>query len=217
MIPPPILTNTRSPSSLILTRPTPATAKEEGVGLLEVLERVTMQVFVRDHCSMIAAPVQCNVDRMPKGSHYERVPLMVNRGKLCPAPAGRPPLLFFGARCTPNARPHLRSLVSGVWVPCRLLARRAECARAREPRLVGPEGPSRVGVGEPGVDQARTQPSQARSSTRLPRRPSRNCRASPLILRGSGMVEHCAGPQPSAQGLCLFARLTLEQSCNRRQ
>jgi hypothetical protein len=37
-------------------------AKEEGIGLVEVLERVTMQVFVREHCTMIAAPVQCDVD-----------------------------------------------------------------------------------------------------------------------------------------------------------
>jgi hypothetical protein len=35
-----------------------------------VLDRVTMQVFVREHCTMIAAPVQCDVDEIPKGSHY---------------------------------------------------------------------------------------------------------------------------------------------------
>ncbi len=29
----------------------------------------TMQVFVREHCTMIAAPVQCDVDGIPKGSH----------------------------------------------------------------------------------------------------------------------------------------------------
>ena len=29
-----------------------------------------MQVFVRDHFTMIAAPVQCDVDGIPKGSHY---------------------------------------------------------------------------------------------------------------------------------------------------
>src|SRR5688500_13241306 len=44
-------------------------AKEEGIGLDEVLDRVTMQVFVRDHGAMIAAPVQCDVDGIPKGSH----------------------------------------------------------------------------------------------------------------------------------------------------
>src|SRR5829696_7648847 len=44
-------------------------AKEEGIGLGEVLGRVTMQVFVRDHHTMIAAPVQCDVDGIPKGSH----------------------------------------------------------------------------------------------------------------------------------------------------
>jgi hypothetical protein len=34
---------------------------------------VTMQVVVRDHYAMIAAPVQCDVDGIPKGSHYVRV------------------------------------------------------------------------------------------------------------------------------------------------
>src|SRR5947208_2986058 len=52
-------------------------AKEEGIGLVEVLDRVTMQVFVREHCTMIAAPVQCDVDVIPKGSHYVRVPPMI--------------------------------------------------------------------------------------------------------------------------------------------
>ena len=46
-------------------------AKEEGIGLGKVLGRVTMQVFVRDHYSMIAAPVQCDVDGIPKGSLTE--------------------------------------------------------------------------------------------------------------------------------------------------
>jgi hypothetical protein len=35
---------------------------------------VTMQVFVREHCTMIAAPVQCNIDGIPKRSHYATVP-----------------------------------------------------------------------------------------------------------------------------------------------
>src|SRR5262249_23261257 len=48
-------------------------AKKEGIGLLEVLDRVTMQVFVRENCTMIAAPVQCDVDVIPKGSHCARV------------------------------------------------------------------------------------------------------------------------------------------------
>jgi len=33
-----------------------------------------MQVFVRDDCSMIAAPVQCDVDGIPKGLHCVKVP-----------------------------------------------------------------------------------------------------------------------------------------------
>src|SRR5262249_41112582 len=44
-------------------------AKEEGIGPIEVLDRVTMQVFVRDPCTMIAAPVQCDADGIPKESH----------------------------------------------------------------------------------------------------------------------------------------------------
>ena len=38
-----------------------------------------MQVFVRDHYSMIAAPVQCDVDGIPKGSHYAAVPTLEPR------------------------------------------------------------------------------------------------------------------------------------------
>ena len=45
-------------------------AKEQSIGLDEVLDRVTVQLFVRDDCTMIAAPVQCDVDRIPKGSHH---------------------------------------------------------------------------------------------------------------------------------------------------
>jgi hypothetical protein len=47
-------------------------------------DRVTMQVFVREHCTMIAAPVQCDVDGIPKGSHYARVPPMGETGKVSP-------------------------------------------------------------------------------------------------------------------------------------
>src|SRR5439155_9353552 len=38
-----------------------------------------MQFFVREHCTMIAAPVQCDVDGIPKGSHYVRVPIAIGR------------------------------------------------------------------------------------------------------------------------------------------
>jgi len=51
-------------------------AKEEAIGLVEVLGRVTMQFFVRQYYTMIAAPVQCDVDGIAKGSHYARVPPM---------------------------------------------------------------------------------------------------------------------------------------------
>src|SRR5229473_5635502 len=57
-------------------------AKEEGIGLVEVLDRVTMQVFVREHYAMIAAPVQCDVDGIPKGSHYASVPPMRRLARL---------------------------------------------------------------------------------------------------------------------------------------
>src|SRR5215468_5292220 len=43
--------------------------KEESVGPVEVLDRVTMQVFVRDDRTMIAAPVQRDVDGIPEWSH----------------------------------------------------------------------------------------------------------------------------------------------------
>src|SRR5216684_2879421 len=37
-------------------------AKEEGIGLLEFLDHVTIYFFVRGNCTMIAAPIQCDVD-----------------------------------------------------------------------------------------------------------------------------------------------------------
>ena len=43
------------------------------IGLGEVLDRVTMQLFVRGYCTMIAAPVQGDVDGIPKGSHDPEV------------------------------------------------------------------------------------------------------------------------------------------------
>jgi hypothetical protein len=51
-------------------------AKKEGIGPVEVLDRVTMQLFVREHFTVIAAPVQCDVDGIPKGSHSVRVPII---------------------------------------------------------------------------------------------------------------------------------------------
>jgi hypothetical protein len=44
-------------------------AKEEGIGLVVVPGHGTMQVFVREHLTMIAAPVQGDADGIPKGSH----------------------------------------------------------------------------------------------------------------------------------------------------
>jgi hypothetical protein len=44
-------------------------AEEESIGPGEVLGSVPMQVFVDDPCTMIVAPVQRDVDGIPKGSH----------------------------------------------------------------------------------------------------------------------------------------------------
>ena len=41
----------------------------------DVLDRVTMQIFVRGYCTMIAAPVQCDVDGIPQGARHVRVPI----------------------------------------------------------------------------------------------------------------------------------------------
>ena len=48
-------------------------AKKEGIGPPDVLGRVTMQLFVRDAFTMIAAPVQGDVDGIPKRSHDGRI------------------------------------------------------------------------------------------------------------------------------------------------
>ena len=48
-------------------------AKEERIGLFKVPDRIMMQIFVRCDGTMIAAPVQCDVDGVPKRSHYARV------------------------------------------------------------------------------------------------------------------------------------------------
>jgi hypothetical protein len=44
--------------------------------VVEVLDCVTMHVFVRGDGKMIAATVQRDVDGVPKGSHFARVPPM---------------------------------------------------------------------------------------------------------------------------------------------
>ena len=54
-------------------------AEEEGIGLAEVLGRVTMQILVNQTLTVIAAPVQRHVDGIPKGSHYARVAPMRRR------------------------------------------------------------------------------------------------------------------------------------------
>ena len=60
----------------------------EGIGTLEVLDCVTMQLFVRGDCTMIAAPVQRDVDGVSKGSHHVRVPMI--RGQPNPESTDEP-------------------------------------------------------------------------------------------------------------------------------
>ena len=43
---------------------------DEGIGLRDVLHGVTMQVFIRDPLTMIAASIQCDVDGISKRSHH---------------------------------------------------------------------------------------------------------------------------------------------------
>ena len=57
-------------------------AKEQGIGLGEFLGPETMQFFVRGTCTMIDAAVQRDVDGIPKGSHYVRVPIAIGRPNL---------------------------------------------------------------------------------------------------------------------------------------
>jgi hypothetical protein len=44
-------------------------AKEERIGPGKVLDGMTMQLFVGGYCTMIAAPVQCDVNGIPKRLH----------------------------------------------------------------------------------------------------------------------------------------------------
>jgi hypothetical protein len=46
-------------------------AKEERIGPIEVLGRVTMQLLIRDHRTVIAATVQRDVDGIPEGTHVD--------------------------------------------------------------------------------------------------------------------------------------------------
>jgi hypothetical protein len=51
---------------------------------------VTMQLFIRGYYTMIAAPVQCDVDGIPKRSHYGRVPPMGEASKVSPLQGWQP-------------------------------------------------------------------------------------------------------------------------------
>ena len=56
---------------------------------------MTVQVFVRDHRTVIAAPVQCDVDGIPKGSHLPK--RKWREGRRCQVPFA-PVLLQLRAR-----------------------------------------------------------------------------------------------------------------------
>jgi hypothetical protein len=57
---------------------------------MKVLDGVTMQVFVRENYTMIAAPVQRDVDGIPKRSHYARVPPLGWTSKVSPLQGWEP-------------------------------------------------------------------------------------------------------------------------------
>ena len=52
--------------------------------MVDFFDRMTMQVIVRWYCTMIATAVQCDVDGIPKGSHFARVPPMGKTGNGSP-------------------------------------------------------------------------------------------------------------------------------------
>src|SRR6185436_18568555 len=56
-------------------------AKEEGIGLRDVLGRVTMHVVVRDDSTMIAAAIQGEVDGISKWAHDARLPSKMDTAK----------------------------------------------------------------------------------------------------------------------------------------
>jgi hypothetical protein len=63
------------PTILTLQRANVSGLAMTGIDLTKC-DVVTMQVFVREDGTMIAAPVQCDVDGVPKRSHFARVPPM---------------------------------------------------------------------------------------------------------------------------------------------
>jgi len=70
------------------------------MGLRDVLGRATVQVFVRDDCAMIAAPVQCDVDGIPKWAHRARVsPMRPHRGAMYFATDVRRPVMKYFICC----------------------------------------------------------------------------------------------------------------------
>ena len=57
---------------LVRTKVVGLPGSEQDIGPGEVFGVVTMHLFVRGNCTMVAAPVQCDVDRIPKWSHQVR-------------------------------------------------------------------------------------------------------------------------------------------------
>jgi hypothetical protein len=52
--------------------------------LVEVFDRMTMQFLVRNYYTMIAAPIQGDVDGISKGTHYQSVPPVEQAIKVSP-------------------------------------------------------------------------------------------------------------------------------------
>jgi hypothetical protein len=95
-----------------------------------------MQVFVHEHCTVIAAPVQRDVDVIPKGSHYARVLRAIDsflkliRGRIETTEGGAPGRrllrLLRGASHTASPRTLQRAFVySRVPIACTGCARSA--------------------------------------------------------------------------------------------
>src|SRR2546430_10252857 len=75
-----------------------------------------MQVFVRGDCTMIAAPVQCDVDGVPEGSHYITVSTIKGWGKKFSHKRSR----STSRRCSPrhgSAHARTDALVRQLWRP----------------------------------------------------------------------------------------------------
>src|SRR5262249_43539539 len=173
-------------------------AKEESIGLGEALGRVTMQVFVRGDCTMIAAPVQCDVDGISKGSHYVFLK-RANDGRAVLGPrATRCPLAVFscarpgeasekarwftGAKPTPSAHP--AGVDSGSPGPN---SRAASTSATPTSGPTAPASPPRCGcrprlcAGRAGVSEVGQAPRRGRGRSQVAPRGATWRSATPLV------------------------------------